>query len=292
MLGGMDTRNPPMTRLGLLVALAALAPLACDGAVADRDPSGDEAAGGKADAPGAHISCGEVAEVESLILAYWQAWQDDDFETFRRTLADDVVVDLGFAQVEGAEAVTAMSQAGNPFRDVKMVAADFHARGGTIVYTAVDDVTNRSVRISELIAVDDGQIVEVNGVMVTGPEPRTSTNVPFDADAFAPFDPRDPEGPKSQVLWGDPTSGPSGILIRSTSDLVATSHGHTEGYHAIVLQGVVRNAPDIDDAQDMRPGSYWVQAGGEEHITKCMSDDPCISLVMFDGPFDFVPPKD
>ncbi len=284
----MNVLCVPFRRLGL-AALTAATLVACDPAATGPD-SDAPGAGGKADAIGDNATCGEVAEVEALILEYWQSWQDGDFERFRRTLADDVVADLGFARVEGADEVTALSEAGNPFRDVKMVAADFHARGGTIIYTAVDEVTNTPVRISELIAVEDGQIAEVSGVFFGGPAPRVSSNLPFDADAFAPFDPSDPDGPQTQVLWGDPTATAFGMLIRTTSDLVATSHGHTQGYHAIVLQGVVRNAPDIDYAQDMRAGSYWVQAGGEDHITKCMSDEPCISLVMFDGPFDFVPP--
>ena len=264
-------------------------PLACDAEAPS--PEGElGGASGKADlVDECDATPTATDEVEALIMEYWLSWQRDDFEAFRATLADDVRVDLGFAKVEGADAVTAISQAGHPFRDVELVAADFHPGGGTIVYTAIDDVTDQPLRMSELVTVSDGLITEVTGVLLTEPAPRVSTNLPFDEDALQAF-PGDPDGPRARVVYGDPQGGPSGQLIWTTRDMEATPHDHTHGYHAVVIQGVVRNAPDIDYAPDMPPGSYWVQAGGETHVTKCMSEEPCISLVMFDGPFDITPP--
>lgn len=269
-----------------LLLVSAIALVACDPTTND-DPMSESPAG-KAD----YADENATREAEALILEYWNAWQDGDFEAFRNTLADDVEVDLGVGLVlQGAEMVTAVSEAGHPFRDVEMVATSFHETGGTIIYTGVDDVTDQPLRISEVVEVRHGEIVRVTGVLSVGPAPRVSRNVPFDADGFVPFDPSAPEGPQAQFLYGDPT-GPAGLLIKTTSDLEATSHVHSQGYHAIVLQGIVRNAPDIDDTPDMGPGSYWVQAGGEAHITKCMSKkEACISLVMFDGPFDILPPE-
>jgi hypothetical protein len=251
----------------------------------DISPARSADIGSAADAPG---------QAKAIIRTYWKSWQDRDFDRMRSTLADNVRVRGGGGfQLDSADALVAASKGGHPWKGVVMVTETYHAAGGTILYEGTDTVTAEHFRVAEVVTLAYGKIQDLVVVLSPLPkEPITSRNLPpaaIDQLIFVPFFPDQPQGPAFVPLWGDVNKGASGFLLRVPAQFPGFPHTHTAGYRTIVLRGVVRNGPEIELAPDLPAGSFFSQAAGEVHTTSCRSAQPCLSLVMFDGPFDVKP---
>jgi beta-alanine degradation protein BauB len=88
---------------------------------------------------------------------------------------------------------------------------------------------------------------------------------------------------------GDMTKpGMHANYIRIPGKFASPPHTHSEDYFAVVVSGTTANgAPGATDIP-LEPGSYWYQKGKEEHVTKCISDEPCTFFVVQPGVFDFL----
>lgn len=90
--------------------------------------------------------------------------------------------------------------------------------------------------------------------------------------------------------WGDPDTGPHSNFIRMPGHAKSGLHTHRFSYYGVVVKGELANAAsESTAAQTLRPGSYWVQKGGEPHVTDCLSETECLIFVTSKGPFDFHP---
>jgi len=111
--------------------------------------------------------------------------------------------------------------------------------------------------------------------------------VPFQDAKFIPLDPTRPDGPQLAVLWGDPTKGPSAMLLKLKKG-GGRLHFHTSDYHLVQLQGTMKHwAEGVQetDAQPLGPGSYWFQPGNQAHGDACMTDE-CLMFVNWAGKRD------
>jgi len=92
--------------------------------------------------------------------------------------------------------------------------------------------------------------------------------------------------------YGQMTQGSHGTFVKLPAGYSTPLHHHTDGYYAVVIQGVVANEQSTS-AKDrpLGPGSYWFQKGNEDHVTKCVSKVDCITFVSQSGKFDFIPTK-
>lgn len=93
------------------------------------------------------------------------------------------------------------------------------------------------------------------------------------------------------VLWGDPTSGPSGIVLKMPPGFETPVHTHTASYRAIVLSGEATHwlhAEDRKNAEPAGPGSYILQRAGEWHGDLNAGGEEAVVLVIYDGPVDFL----
>ena len=226
-----------------------------------------------------------MSSTQALILDYFQSWQVGDFELFANTLADDVEL-RGTFSVSGKTQLVAAVEAGNPWEDVTLIDSSFDATGGTIVYTATDKTNGKPQQVAELIRVVDGKISEVTIVWSQGKLPVSSTDLPTESQVFQPFFPDVPNGPALNVLWGSLEGQESGFLLKVPSGFQSPTHKHSAAYRGIVLSGTIRNGADIGTAPDLTSGSYWSQEAGADHVTGCVSAEPCLSLVIYTGPFD------
>jgi len=87
--------------------------------------------------------------------------------------------------------------------------------------------------------------------------------------------------------YGDLTNGPHGTFIKMPAGYVSPAHTHTEDYWAVVVSGVMVNGkPDSSDVA-LPVGSYFLQKGGEAHVTKCISPNECIFFISQPGKFDY-----
>ena len=57
---------------------------------------------------------------------------------------------------------------------------------------------------------------------------------------FTPVSPQRPQGAQMAVLWGDPTTGPSAMLLRMSKGAGAM-HVHTADYHCVVIEGTMQH---------------------------------------------------
>jgi hypothetical protein len=103
------------------------------------------------------------------------------------------------------------------------------------------------------------------------------------------------EGPlEIAVLWGDPTWGPSGYLLRIPAGFEAPVHTHTANYRAVIIEGAALHWIEGEDpmaAAPVGPGGYWYQPGGQMHGDANPTDGPSLALVIMDGPVDFLMPE-
>jgi quercetin dioxygenase-like cupin family protein len=93
------------------------------------------------------------------------------------------------------------------------------------------------------------------------------------------------------LLWGRRAEGAAGTLLRAPAGFVAPGHTHTADYRAVVVEGTWRHwysADKSDDAPHLEPGSYWTQAANEWHADACVSDTPCVILLINEDPYETI----
>jgi beta-alanine degradation protein BauB len=80
-------------------------------------------------------------------------------------------------------------------------------------------------------------------------------------------------------LWGNrDRDGGFGELVQVPPDFNSGRHAHSGDFHAVLIKGTwIHEAPNGEgSSQRLMPGSYIRQAGGEMHIDRCVSAEPCV----------------
>ena len=135
-------------------------------------------------------------------------------------------------------------------------------------------------------------LVSVCAAMAQTPAHERSTVLAAEDMKLVPLDLRHPDGPALAVLYGDPSTGPSAMLLRLPKGELPL-HVHSSGYHLMVLRGTLKHWDAGDSAaaaRPMGPGSYWFQPGGMAHGDACLSDD-CLVYLTWLGKRDSYRPK-
>ncbi len=110
------------------------------------------------------------------------------------------------------------------------------------------------------------------------------TVVAFEDARFVPVRPDRPEGPRIAVLWGDPGTGPSAMLLKLKKGPIP-AHVHSNDYHLAVLQGTMKHWGEGETeatARPLGPGSYWFQPGNAIHWEACVTDE-CLLHIVWSG---------
>ncbi len=220
-------------------------------------------------------------DTEELVQTYWRSWQNKDWEGMRKTLAPDFQA----GALKGPDALVEISKKGNPWRDVTMLDAVYGEEHATIVYRAVDTVTLANVQVAELLRIENGKIRTATGTFSSTPPATPSVNRPPATHAFSPVFPDQPDGAAWSFMFGSEKT-PSAFFIRVPPGFTSPKHRHTSAYFGVVLEGLVKNGPDVELAPELPAGSYWSQKAGEEHVTACLAKTPCLSFIVYEGPFD------
>ena len=119
------------------------------------------------------------------------------------------------------------------------------------------------------------------------PKQEEMVVVPIEDAVFVPVSPRLPDGPRIAILWGDPRTGPSAVLLEMKSGSVPL-HVHTADYHLVVIEGLMKHWREDQSeatAGPLGPGSYWFQPGGQVHGDACLSEK-CVMQIVWSGPRD------
>lgn len=110
---------------------------------------------------------------------------------------------------------------------------------------------------------------------------------------FVPMDPKQPNGMKAAFVFGDPKTGPVGLLLEVPAGANSGLHSHTSAYHALVLEGAPAHwlPHEANEGEELGAGAYWWQPGGYDHGDRCTSTEPCRAFIYMEGPMDVLPPK-
>jgi quercetin dioxygenase-like cupin family protein len=104
---------------------------------------------------------------------------------------------------------------------------------------------------------------------------------------FTPVNPQRPQGAQMAVLWGDPNTGPSAMLLRIDNGAGAM-HVHSADYQCVILEGTMQHweqGQSQTQAKLLRPGSHWFQPGNVAHSDACVTEQ-CLMYVQWAGPRD------
>lgn len=90
--------------------------------------------------------------------------------------------------------------------------------------------------------------------------------------------------------WGDRSKGAHGTFGIFPGGASSPAHTHSGAYHGVVVSGTMINPFEGETSPpEMGAGSYWYVPGGVEHITACVSEEPCMFYFHADSGFDFQP---
>src|SRR5689334_18477306 len=111
--------------------------------------------------------------------------------------------------------------------------------------------------------------VAVSALAIAGTAAVSSSNTPVTDLKYGPTGVSD--GVHGELLaapaYGDLAHGAHGTFIRMPAGFVSPVHTHTEDYWGVVISGVgVNGLPGSKDIP-LPVGSYWLQKGGEAHVT-------------------------
>lgn len=113
-----------------------------------------------------------------------------------------------------------------------------------------------------------------------------AVTTPIAEARFAPINPGDPNSTQIAVLRGDPTTGPSDMLMRFGRG-EGVPHIHSSDYRLIVIEGEMKHAEAgaYASAPAMGPGSYWFQPANQPHVDSCLSEQ-CTMFISWSGKRD------
>jgi quercetin dioxygenase-like cupin family protein len=96
----------------------------------------------------------------------------------------------------------------------------------------------------------------------------------------------------STVETGDPSKGPSTIILKAPPNCLVPWHYHTAAEQLIVTDGTVRTEMEGMPAQSLGPGGFAMMPGKAQHRFSCQSKTACVMFVTFDRPYDIFWVKD
>jgi beta-alanine degradation protein BauB len=119
----------------------------------------------------------------------------------------------------------------------------------------------------------------------SGPTAGGTINWKFDDLKFLEL--AGPGSPQRAIAWGDPLRGAHGFFLRLPVGFESPLHIHTATYHAIVLEGELWNNYDGQKGEIvLGKGGYFSTKSRVPHVTKCLSNVPCVVYVQMDRAFD------
>ncbi|HEV8039412.1 MAG TPA: cupin domain-containing protein [Bryobacteraceae bacterium] len=90
----------------------------------------------------------------------------------------------------------------------------------------------------------------------------------------------------SAVETGDPSKGPSTIVLRAPQGCLIPWHYHTAEEQLIVIQGKVPTEMEGMPKQVLESGGFAMMPGKMKHRFSCQSKVGCILFVTFDRAYD------
>lgn len=87
-------------------------------------------------------------------------------------------------------------------------------------------------------------------------------------------------------MRGDPSKGPSSLMVQMDGGCAATLHWHTANEEMLILQGVAKAQVAGQPEVELKAGSYMLLPAKSHHKFRCVSKEPCILFDVADTAFD------
>ncbi|WP_299611841.1 cupin domain-containing protein [uncultured Tateyamaria sp.] len=99
-----------------------------------------------------------------------------------------------------------------------------------------------------------------------------------------------PEGVAFAPLSGDRWTEPYFAMVKLPAGTTSPPHAKTFTMHGVIIEGQMTHTPLGTDATiTVGPGGYYQVPAGLPHISTCVSETPCVTMLYQDGAFDFLP---
>jgi mannose-6-phosphate isomerase-like protein (cupin superfamily) len=90
----------------------------------------------------------------------------------------------------------------------------------------------------------------------------------------------------SAIETGDPTTGPSTLILKAPSGCVVPWHSHTADEQLIVVSGAVLAEMTDHAPTRLGPGGFAMMGSHMAHQFSCQGRSACLMFVAFDRPYD------
>jgi quercetin dioxygenase-like cupin family protein len=95
-----------------------------------------------------------------------------------------------------------------------------------------------------------------------------------------------PAGCQIAVLHGDPTRSNADVFFRVPGEYDLPAHWHTSPERMVLVSGELHVTYDGQEPTILRPGMYAYGPAKAVHRGRCMSAEPCVLFIAFEGPVD------
>jgi hypothetical protein len=94
------------------------------------------------------------------------------------------------------------------------------------------------------------------------------------------------------MLWGNrDRDGGFGELVELPPGFRSPVHAHSGDFHGVLIKGSWKHEDAAGNGVALTPGSYVRQAGGEMHVDRCVSSEPCLLFLFQYSRADVILPK-
>ena len=99
-----------------------------------------------------------------------------------------------------------------------------------------------------------------------------------------------PEGVAFAPLSGDRMREAYFAMVRLPAGTVSPPHVKSAAMFGVMIEGHMTHAVlGAENPTIIGPGSYYQVPADLPHVSACVSDTPCVTMLYQDGAFDFVP---
>jgi quercetin dioxygenase-like cupin family protein len=98
-----------------------------------------------------------------------------------------------------------------------------------------------------------------------------------------------PTGCQIAALHGDPAKPNADVFFRVPAQYDLPAHWHSSPERMVLVSGELHVTYDGQAPAVLRPGSYAYGPAKAVHRGRCVSEEPCILFIAFEGPVDATP---
>ncbi|HEX9206843.1 MAG TPA: cupin domain-containing protein [Steroidobacteraceae bacterium] len=95
-----------------------------------------------------------------------------------------------------------------------------------------------------------------------------------------------PAGCQIAVLHGDPAAPNADVFFKVAPGYAIPHHWHTSAERMTLVSGRLRVTYDGHDPSVLEVGTYAYGPAGAPHTGECLSTQPCVLFIAFEGPVD------